>query len=188
MTLLVVDRAVENFEIIRYHSFLVPFNFLRFGWDWVHLVPRLLNDVSTPDDKWVWSSRWSKNWQGKPEYLGETCPSATLSTKYLTWTDLRSNPVHSSRKRALTAWAMARPLGVITKQSVLSTRNYPVIVTGSILYGTKWLFLRPHVQNPTLRLKRRFAEGTIKRGSTTDHCRSQCKGQEGPPLIHSFIS
>jgi hypothetical protein len=23
--------------------------------------------------------------------------------------------------------------------------------------------------------------------STIDHCRSRCKGREGPPLIHSFI-
>jgi hypothetical protein len=47
---------------------------------------------------------------------------------------------------------------------------------GSILYGTKWLFRRPHVQNPTLHSKSRIAEGIIKRGNTIDNCRSRCKG------------
>jgi hypothetical protein len=36
--------------------------------------------VPAPDDKWVWSSRWNENWQGKPKYSEETCPNATLST------------------------------------------------------------------------------------------------------------
>jgi hypothetical protein len=58
---------------------------------------------------------------------------------------------------------------------------------GSILYGTKWLFRRPHVQNPTLHSKRRIVEGIFKRGSTIDHCRSRCKGREDPPFVHSFI-
>jgi hypothetical protein len=31
------------------------------------------------------------------------------------------------------------------------------------------------------------SEGIIKRGSTIDHCRLRCKGQEGLPLIHAFI-
>jgi hypothetical protein len=56
---------------------------------------------------------------------------------------------------------------------------FKIASLGSILYGTKWLFRRPHVQNP--------AEEIIKRGSTIDHCRSRCKGREGPPLIHSFV-
>jgi hypothetical protein len=38
-----------------------------------------------------------------------------------------------------------------------------------------------------LHSKRRVAEGIIKKGSTIDHCRSRCKGQEGQPLIHSFL-
>jgi hypothetical protein len=37
-----------------------------------------------PDDKLVWSSRWNKNWQGKPKYSEETRHSATLSATNLT--------------------------------------------------------------------------------------------------------
>jgi hypothetical protein len=39
----------------------------------------------------------------------------------------------------------------------------------------------------TKRAKHRISERIIKRGSTINHCRSQCKGREGPPLIQSFI-
>jgi hypothetical protein len=44
------------------------------------------------DNKWMWSSRWNENWQGKPKYSEKTCPSATLSTTNPTWPDLGSNP------------------------------------------------------------------------------------------------
>jgi hypothetical protein len=50
--------------------------------------------VPAPDDRWwwVWNSWWNENWQGKPKYSEETCPSATLSTKNPTWPELESNP------------------------------------------------------------------------------------------------
>jgi hypothetical protein len=31
--------------------------------------------VSAPDDRWVWSNRWNKNWQGKPKYSEKASPS-----------------------------------------------------------------------------------------------------------------
>jgi hypothetical protein len=61
------------------------------------------------DRWWMWSSRWSKNGQGKPKCLDETCPRATLSTTNphgLTKVRTRGAAVGS---RWLTAWAMARP-------------------------------------------------------------------------------
>jgi hypothetical protein len=36
--------------------------------------------------------RWNETGRGKQKYWGKTCPSATLSTTNLTWTDLGSNP------------------------------------------------------------------------------------------------
>jgi hypothetical protein len=35
--------------------------------------------------------RWNEPERGKPKYSGKTCPSATLSTTNLTWTDPGSN-------------------------------------------------------------------------------------------------
>jgi hypothetical protein len=73
-----------------------PISFLLgVGWDWVHLVRRRLFGLTVPTPDcgcwWVWSSRWNENWQGKPKYLGKTCPSAALSTTNPTWLDLGSN-------------------------------------------------------------------------------------------------
>jgi hypothetical protein len=36
--------------------------------------------------------QWNEIYRGKPTTRGETCPSATLSTTNLTWTDPGSNP------------------------------------------------------------------------------------------------
>jgi hypothetical protein len=50
--------------------------------------------VPATDDRWWWmcSSRWNENWQGRPKYSENTCPSATLSSTNPTWPDLGSNP------------------------------------------------------------------------------------------------
>jgi hypothetical protein len=50
--------------------------------------------VPAPDGGWwwMWSSRWNKNWLGKPKYSEKTCSSSTLSTTNPTWLDLGSNP------------------------------------------------------------------------------------------------
>jgi hypothetical protein len=74
----------------RFSFFLVSWGGVRLGplctsatiW---HIVPAL-------DDRWwIWSSRWNKNWQGKPKYSEKTCLSTTLSTTNPTWYDLGSN-------------------------------------------------------------------------------------------------
>jgi hypothetical protein len=43
--------------------------------------------VPAPDDRWwwLWRNWWNEDWQGKPKYSEETCPSATLSTTNPTW-------------------------------------------------------------------------------------------------------
>jgi hypothetical protein len=67
-----------------YISLLYTFhNF--FSWDGVRHSPlgTLASNqptVPTLDYRWVWSIRWNENWQEKPRYSVETCPSATLST------------------------------------------------------------------------------------------------------------
>jgi hypothetical protein len=47
--------------------------------------------TSATIDGWVWSIWWNENWQRKPKYSEETCPSTTLTTTNLTWLDLVSN-------------------------------------------------------------------------------------------------
>jgi hypothetical protein len=62
-------------KIILWYSDLFVFGK---GWDWVYLVRRPLLAHWTSPGWWVWSTRWNE-WQGKPKYSEETCPSATLS-------------------------------------------------------------------------------------------------------------
>jgi hypothetical protein len=70
--------------------------------------------VPAPDARWwwwwLWSSRWNDNWQGKPKYSVESCPSTTLSTTNLTWPDPGTNPGRRSRKSATShlSYGMAR--------------------------------------------------------------------------------
>jgi hypothetical protein len=65
---------------------------------------------------------------------------------------------------------------------------FKILSLGSILYGTKWLFWRPHVQNPALHSKRGVAEGiNLKKGKHNIPLRSRCEGRGGLPLTHSFI-
>jgi hypothetical protein len=48
--------------------------------------------VHPPDDTWVWTAMVERYWQEKTEELREKpCPSATLSTTNLTWTDPGTN-------------------------------------------------------------------------------------------------
>jgi hypothetical protein len=54
------------------------------------------------DDRWLWvlSSQRNENWQGKPNYLEVTCPSASLPSTNSIWLDQSSNPAHCSGKSA----------------------------------------------------------------------------------------
>jgi hypothetical protein len=60
--------------------------------------------VPAPDDRcgWLWSNWWNEDWQGKPKYSEQTCPSATLSTTNPTWPDPGSNPGRRDGKPATT--------------------------------------------------------------------------------------
>jgi hypothetical protein len=58
--------------------------------------------IVAPDHRWrwMWSSQWNDNWQGKPKYSEKFFPSATLSTTNPTWPDLGSNPGRRGGKSA----------------------------------------------------------------------------------------
>jgi hypothetical protein len=91
--------------------------------------------VTAPDDRWwMWSSRWNENWQGKPKYSENTCPSATLSTTNPTWPDLGSN-------QRLIAWAMAQPQvnykNLTWRQSTSLLRIFLNAKSSERLFGTK---------------------------------------------------
>jgi hypothetical protein len=49
---------------------------------------------------WWWTIWWNEDWQGKPKYSEETCPSATLSTTNPTRPDPGSNPGRRDGKPA----------------------------------------------------------------------------------------
>jgi hypothetical protein len=58
---------------------------------------------------------------------------------------------------------------------------------GPVLYGTKWLLSRPHIQSPPLHSRCKINKGLLKRGSTIDHWRSRRKGWSfGTPVIHTY--
>jgi hypothetical protein len=69
---------------------------MELGWgQTVYLVRWLLVGLlfrAQDDGKWVWIRPWDKNWQEKPTYRHKTSPSATLSTKNPTWSDLGPKP------------------------------------------------------------------------------------------------
>jgi hypothetical protein len=72
--------------------------------------------------------------------------------------------------------------------SLWGHRLFRISSPGPVLYGTKWLLWRPHKQSPTFHSKYRINKMLIKRGSTTDHWRSRCKGRIlWPTLIHTYI-
>jgi hypothetical protein len=80
-------------RIRRYPLTFTGLFFREMGWNWVHLVLRssFWLTAPAPDDRWVWSSWWNDNWQGKPKYSEELCRNATFSTTNPTWLDLGSN-------------------------------------------------------------------------------------------------
>jgi hypothetical protein len=68
--------------------------------------------VPAPDVRWMWSSQWNQNWQGKQKYSEKPTPVPLYQPQIprdLTWARTRAAAVGSRR---LTAWAMARPLAV----------------------------------------------------------------------------
>jgi hypothetical protein len=63
--------------------------------------------VPAPDDMWwwLWRNWWNEDWQGKPKYSENTCPSASLSTTNPTWLDPGWNPGRRARKPATNRYA-----------------------------------------------------------------------------------
>jgi hypothetical protein len=61
----------------------------------------LLSHWARPGWLWGWRIiRWNEDWQGKPKYSENTCPSATLSTTNPTWPDPGLNPGRHGGKPA----------------------------------------------------------------------------------------
>jgi hypothetical protein len=70
-------------------------------------------------------------------------------------------------------------------------RLFKILSPGPVFYGTKWLLWCPHKQSPTFHSKCKIDKGLIRKGSTIDHWRSQCKGQiimAHSLCIHSTVS
>jgi hypothetical protein len=65
---------------------------------------------------WGWRIWWNDDWQGKPKYSEKTCPIATLSTTNPKWHDRARTQAAAVGSQRLTAWAMARPVHVLTQQ------------------------------------------------------------------------
>jgi hypothetical protein len=71
-------------------------SFREVGWDsLVGTSATIWPIVPAPDDRWVWSSQWNGNWQGKSEYTEKTGPQCHfVHHKSHTWLDLGSNTGH----------------------------------------------------------------------------------------------
>jgi hypothetical protein len=91
-------------ELLVYKSTLIQslafFLFLGVWWNWVHLVRRSLTRLLYRPQ--MMSVEQSVEWElaGETEVLGETCPSATLSTTNPTWLDRGWNPGRRGGKPA----------------------------------------------------------------------------------------
>jgi hypothetical protein len=83
--------AQDNFFLISLNG--------RWGPIWVHSARRrliVLLYLLRVTVRMEYLVEWS--WQGKPMYLGKTCPNATLSTTNPTWSDQGSNPGNPGRR------------------------------------------------------------------------------------------
>jgi hypothetical protein len=83
--------------------------------------------VPAPDDRRVWSSRWSEYWQGKPKYLEKTCPSDTLSTTNPTSPNLGSSSGRRDGKPAtngLSELWHGQTVALLSRQGFTSLTNW----------------------------------------------------------------
>jgi hypothetical protein len=74
--------------------------FALMGWDYVSEC----GHQRAPDDIWVWRATVEWSWQGNPNNSDKACPSVTLYTTNLTWTDRGVNGGLLGDRPALTAW------------------------------------------------------------------------------------
>jgi hypothetical protein len=72
------------------------------NWNWVHSARRpLLAYCTCPGWLRGWRIWWNEDWRGKPKYSEKkNCPSATLSTRNLTWPEPGGNPGRRGGKPA----------------------------------------------------------------------------------------
>jgi hypothetical protein len=105
-------------SILKWLSIL--FNSHSGGWspNWVHSARRPLR-------LWWWSIWWNEDWQGKPKYSEETCPSVTLSTTNPTCQTQARTRATAVGSQRLTTWAMARSLTLylLGKGNIWIVRN-----------------------------------------------------------------
>jgi hypothetical protein len=64
---------------------------------------------------------------------------------------------------------------------------FKIASPGPVLCGIKWLLWRPHKESPTFHSKCWINKGLIKRGSTINHWRSQCKGRILWPTPYTYM-
>jgi hypothetical protein len=101
-----------NLKTFSYDNVSFLFLFL-LSWSGVRLSPLGTSAANWPvvpasDDRYVWSSQWNENWQGKPKYSEKNCPGPTLSTTDPTWPDLGSNPGRRGGKPATNRLSYAK--------------------------------------------------------------------------------
>jgi hypothetical protein len=103
-------------------------------------------------------------WQGKRKYSEETCPSAAMSTKYLTWLDPGSNPGRSNGKPAtdclneISLGSFQKLSGVEPSGSATSQLVRWILGKWAIRKGGGWNWLRI-VSSGWLLYKRRWTCG-----------------------------
>jgi hypothetical protein len=126
--------------------------------------------VPTPDDRrwWIWSSRCNENWQGKPKYSVETCPSATLPSTNPIWPDLSSNPGRRSEKQATNRHGVSlRAYEAVSLLQPTGWRN-PLVAAGEMESDhtrSLWILVIPFQANSSV--NETFA---LNEGSLADCC------------------
>jgi hypothetical protein len=84
--------------------------------------------VPAPDDRWwwLWRNWWNEDWQGKPKYSENTCPSATLSTTNPTWLDPGLNPDRHGGKPATNRLSYGAAIRLSYSYSIKQVRQIAV--------------------------------------------------------------
>jgi hypothetical protein len=80
-------RIMSNFFLIRIAGGGVQAGSTRHVGHWMAYC-------TCPGWLWWWRIWWNEDWQGKPKYSENTCPSTPLSTTNPTWPDPGASPGH----------------------------------------------------------------------------------------------
>jgi hypothetical protein len=73
---------------------------------------------------WGWRIWWNEDWQAKPKYSEETCPSATLSTTNPTWPDPGWNPGRRGGKPATNRLSYGAAMRRLTRYQLIKNLEY----------------------------------------------------------------